>query len=79
MCICIILNIQIPQGVSDDEAVRIFIEFSKVDTAIKGLYVDTHQSVCCAVGPAWMELVLFCMWVMVTMANVHPPLQLQSV
>ena len=36
VCMCIILNVQIPQGVSDDEAVRIFIEFSKVDTAIKG-------------------------------------------
>ena len=37
--ICTVLYImQIPHGVSDDEAVRIFIEFSKVDTAIKGTY-----------------------------------------
>ena len=40
-CVCLqcVMHIQIPQGVSDEEAVRIFIEFSKVDTAIKGMFI----------------------------------------
>jgi hypothetical protein len=29
-------SLQIPEGVSDDEAVRIFVEFKKIDSAIKG-------------------------------------------
>ena len=28
--------LQIPEGVPDDEAVRIFVEFKKMDSAIKG-------------------------------------------
>ena len=39
MCLQYMMHIQIPQGVSDEEAVRIFIEFSKVDTAIKGMFI----------------------------------------
>ena len=29
-------SLQIPEGVPDDEAVRIFVEFKKMDSAIKG-------------------------------------------
>lgn len=34
--ITFVICLQIPEGVADDDAVRIFVEFKKMDSAIKG-------------------------------------------